>query len=309
MNPSVVRIYHSDENVVESIREPSEAGEVTEELDIDYVWKRPFNREILKQSELLIARFEVVSARILPLENLNARKYVLYKIQVRMEGAEEATDALCSIERRYTELLSLYDTLRKEYSTVLAEIVFPKKRLLGNFSEPLIGERSMAFESFLDFIITVPILRESLVFLEFLQGEELRRACLLLDERRHEQAIPILENCFRVLSKIYLDKSKPVLLLLCRLVAATTGSTIMHANSQKWITLALRRFEHVSDVEILVLYVPLLQACVNYYATKGEDYQTLQGRLGEMGVKGIKVKGNLSLNETIHVLDPRSETA
>lgn len=274
------------------------------------IWTRD-KRKVFEESEY-IARFEVLSARVLPQESgNNSKKFVLYKIQVRMEFSRPEDDDQneAVMERRYTDLLNLYENLRKDNASLLQDITFPKKKLIGNFSPSLIAERSTAFERFLDYIIKVPALRNSEYFLEFIQADELNRACLLLDERRNEQAITILENCFRILNKIYLDKSKPVLLLLCRIVVACTSSPIPLTSAEHWAALALRRFEHVSDVEILVLYVPLLQTCVHLYNIRGKDSKMLEERLHEMGKRGIKIKGTLSLQQAIHTIEPRSETA
>lgn len=71
---------------------------------------------------------------------------------------------------------------------------------MGNFTSDLISERSLAFENFLDYCVSVPVLRDSSVFLSFLQDDELARASRLLDERRNEAAVPILENCFQLVS-------------------------------------------------------------------------------------------------------------
>uniref|UniRef100_A0A8W7P897 Uncharacterized protein n=1 Tax=Anopheles coluzzii TaxID=1518534 RepID=A0A8W7P897_ANOCL len=139
-------------------------------------------------------------------------------------------------------------------------------------------------------------------------GDELRNACQLLDERRNELAVPLLENCFRLLNKIFLDKSKCVLLLLCRLVAACTTSPIPHPSAEQWAELALRRYEHVCDTELLVLYIPLLQTCLHLWWQRGRDRTLLEERLSEMGKKGIKVKGGPTLAQAIHALDPRAET-
>uniref|UniRef100_A0A336M4Q0 CSON010671 protein n=1 Tax=Culicoides sonorensis TaxID=179676 RepID=A0A336M4Q0_CULSO len=316
--------HHDDESTEGSTQEAmetevkSENGvEVTtpveekiQEEKEDQIWRRTERRSFAEGA--YIARFEVLSARILPQsEGSNSKKFVLYMIQVRMEcnEAELKNENVAAIERRYTELLNLFELLKKDHANLLNEITFPKKKLIGNFSPSLIEERSKAFETFLDYIVTVPALRDSEYFLEFLQGDELKKACALLDERRNEQAVTILENCFKILNKIYLDKSKPVLLLLCRLVAACTSSPIVLASAEQWASLALRRFEHVSDVETLVLYIPLLQTCVSLYNQKGKDSKILEERLEEMGKRGIKIKGTLSLQQTIHTMDPRSETA
>lgn len=73
---------------------------------------------------------------------------------------------------------------------------------MGNFSTDLIATRSAAFEAFLDYVVSQPQLRDSPHFLGFLQDTELDRACQLLDERRNELAVPLLENCFRMLNKV-----------------------------------------------------------------------------------------------------------
>lgn len=331
VHPAVVKSHHH-ENEEDSTQEameteiPSEEGvEVSapheevnspEEEEVlppeQSIWRRNNRRSFVEGA--YIARFEVLSARILPNQSeggSNSKKFVLYMIQVRMEcnEAELIVENTAAIERRYTDLLNLFENLKKDHAALLNDVTFPKKKLIGNFSPSLIEERSKAFETFLDYIVTVPALRDSEYFLEFIQGDELKRACALLDERRNEQAVTILENCFRILNKIYLDKSKPVLLLLCRLVAACTSSPIVLPSAEQWATLALRRFEHVSDVETLVLYIPLLQTSVSLYSQKGKDSKVLEERLEEMGKRGIKVKGTLTLQQTIHTMDPRSETA
>ncbi|XP_063699714.1 sorting nexin-20 isoform X3 [Culicoides brevitarsis] len=270
------------------------------------IFRRTDRRPVKKDAFNTI--FEVLSARILP-QAEGSKKFVLYMIHVRMECTEPESKDTATIERRYTDLLNLYENLKKDHAALLNDVTFPKKKLIGNFSPDLIAERGKAFETFLDYIVTVSALRDSPYFLEFIQGDELKRACALLDERRNEQAVTILENCFRILNKIYLDKSKQVLLLLCRLVAACTSSPIVLASAEQWATLALRRFEHVSDVETLVLYIPLLQTCVALYNQMGKDSAVLEERLAEMGKRGIKIKGTLTLQQTIHAMDPRSETA
>lgn len=97
-------------------------------------------------------------------------------------------------------------------------------------------------------------------------------------------------------------------MLLCRLVAACTNSPIPHPSSIKWTELALRRFDHVSDTEILVLYIPLLNTASYLFWQKGLDAKPINNRLEEMARKGIKVKDTLTLMQSLHTMDPRSET-
>lgn len=212
-----------------------------------------------------MTRFEIPYARVLPLESdsstQSSKKYVVYDVSVCQVSSTQEDINPTTIERRYTHFLQLYESLKKDHPAHMNNMKFPKKVLMGNFNADLIGERAIAFEEILDYIVGVTALRESQHFLNFLQNDELNYACKLLDERRNEIAVPILENCFQLVNKVYLDKSRPVLLLLCRLVAACVGGPIPHPLAEKWAELCLRRYEHVCDTELLVLYIPLLHTC------------------------------------------------
>jgi PX domain len=274
------------------------------------VWQRE-TRKPLPISEGLITNFEIQFARILPNETEQAnssKKYVVYDLTCRQDTNLAGDTNSTTIERRYTDFLKLYEAFKKDNPALIVNVCFPKKRILGNFNSEVISERALAFENFLDYVISVPALRDSEQFLGFLQDDELDKACRLLDERRNEVAVPILENIFQLVNKVYLDKSKPVLLLLSRLVAACTTSPIPHPSSEKWAELALRRFDHVSDVDLLVLYIPLLSACSYLFWQKGRDAQQINDRLEELGRKGIKIKDTLTLSQAIHAMDTRSET-
>lgn len=134
----------------------------------------------------------------------NVKKYVVYDVTILHES-NECDPHPATIERRYRNFLTLYDGLRKDHSQLMSSVVFPRKVLLGNFTSDLVAERSELFEQFLDYVVGKTVLRESPYFLEFLQEIELVRACQLLDERRNEQAVPILENSFRLLNKVNVE--------------------------------------------------------------------------------------------------------
>lgn len=241
-------------------------------------------------------------------DNSHIKKYVVYDLNIRQDSTVSTDANPVTIERRYTDFLKLYDGLRLEYPAMMSSIPFPKKVFIGNFSSALIAERSTAFEALLDHILSLTDLRESNHFLQFLRDVELTKACRLLDERRNEMAIPILEDCFRLLNKIFMDRSKSVLLLLCRLVAACTTSPVPHPSAEKWAELALKRYDGVSDADLLTLYIPLLNTCVHLWWQRGRDNQFLQDRLKALECKGIPVKNSKTLTQAIHALDPRTET-
>lgn len=270
-------------------------------------------RRSLPDDGLPVVRFEITCARVMPppadgSENKSVKKYVVYEITIRQDSTRANDINPITFERRYTDFLKLYETLRKEYAAATNEVIFPKKVFMGNFSSELISERSAAFEAFLDFIVSRSDLRESPSFLNFLQGIELTKACQLLDERRNELAVPILEDCFHLLNKIFLDRSRSVLLILCRLVAACTTSPVPSASAEKWAELSLRRYEGVSDAELLSLYIPLLHTCVHLWWQRGRDNKALRDQLDSIEAKGISVKNAKTLTQAIHALDPRAET-
>lgn len=95
--------------------------------------------------------------------------------------------------------------------------------------------------------------------------------------------------------------------MLCRLLAAATTSPVPHPNAEKFAEIALRRFDHVSDADLLVLYVPLLQTCVHLWWQRGRDSSLINGRLEGLQMKGINTKGK-TLVQVLHSLDPRGET-
>lgn len=265
----------------------------------------------MPQDGSIIVRFEIPYARVMPpaeSENTTIKKYVIYDLNIRQDSTISTDPNPVTIERRYSDFLALYETLRKDHALLINSIAFPKKVFMGNFSSDLIAERSAAFEAFLDHVVSSSVLRETSSFLHFLQDIELHRACQLLDERRNEQAVPILEDCFRLLNKIFMDRSKSVLLLLCRLVAACTTSPVPHPSAEKWAELALRRYDSVSDAELLALYIPLLQTCVHLWWQRGRDNKFLEDRLNDIKSKGITVKNTKTLTQAIHELDPQTET-
>ena len=151
-----------------------------------------------------MTRFEIQFARIFPSpeseQASTTKKFVVYDVICTLDSSTQADKTPAIIERRYTDFLKLYDALRKENALLMANVAFPKKKILGNFTSDLISERALAFENFLDYCVSVPALRDSPSFLSFLQDDDVTRAAKLLDERRNESAVPILENCFQLVS-------------------------------------------------------------------------------------------------------------
>ncbi|XP_018564297.1 sorting nexin-21 isoform X1 [Anoplophora glabripennis] len=245
--------------------------------------------------------FEIISARIS--EEIEERKHVIYTLQVRfISGNDDLSPSV--IERRYTHFLNLYNDLRKEQPQLMASIAFPKKVLLGNFDNELISTRSTGFESLLKHITMESKLRSSNSLLKFLQEVELLKAKDLLDKKDHDLAYPILENNFKLLNKVFTDRSPAVLLALCRLLACTLSIPGM-PHSLKWADLTLHRYEGVSDSDLLQLYVPLLQTCARVWWQNGRNKDELEQRLATLQKQGVKVGESMSLMDAVNSVEEK----
>lgn len=217
-------------------------------------------------------------------------------------------DHRATIYRRYTDFLKLFEAIKEQHADLFRGYVFPKKCFMGNFSLEVVQERMTQFTALLHICLSSELVRETKEFLQFLQDQELEKACRLLDERKSEQALPILENLFYTLSHVFKDYSKDVLVVLCRLVAASAYPVPMPEASH-WADLGLARFEKVCDPDLLQLYVPLIKACVYLFWKTGRDKTKLDAQLDGMRKRGINVKTGPTLAQAIHKLDPRTETA
>lgn len=121
-----------------------------------------------------------------------------------------------------------------------------------------------------------------------------------LTKSKHDnifQAIPLLENCFRLINKLQTDRHPEVLRTLCLLVACCEAANDPQA--EYFAEIALRRYEAVSDADVLKYYVPLLQLCVHLYWSSGRDKQFIEERLSKLSRRGVKVEGSPSLLDVV----------
>lgn len=246
--------------------------------------------------------FEITAAHISE-DSAVEKKHIIYTLQVRhASGKEDACPS--TIQRRYTQFYNLHNDLKTEFPQLMSSISFPKKVLLGNFDNKLISERSTGFEALLKFISSESRLRNSNALLKFLQDVELERVKVILEQKQFSEAYPLLENNFRLLNKVFTDRSPAVLLSLCRLLACSTmipGSP----NAQKWADLALHRYEGVSDSDLLELYVPLLKTCLKVWWSLGRDREVLEKRLEDLKKQGFKNIEDVELLEAVEILEKR----
>ncbi|KAB0797707.1 hypothetical protein PPYR_08700 [Photinus pyralis] len=246
--------------------------------------------------------FEITSAQIALTEGSD-KKYVLYTLQIRhVGGIDDSKPAI--LERRYTDFYNLYTALKKDYPNEMTAVAFPKKVLTGNFDNNLISLRSTGFESLLRHVLIDSKLRASPALLSFLQDVDLQKIKELLQIKDYAAAAPLLENNFRLLNKVYTDRSPRVLLALCRLL----GCLILVPGSpqaQKWADIALHRYEGVCDSDLLELYLPLLHVCAKIWWQTGRNGTFLESRLQSLKQQGIKFNEGTSLLDAVDSLEKR----
>ncbi|XP_063359045.1 sorting nexin-20 [Cydia amplana] len=246
-------------------------------------------------------KFEIVSSRIATGDGSD-KKFVVYMLQVRQDISRLDPDPV-NVERRYTHFLDLYNGLKKDFPTILSTISFPRKMVVGNFDPNLITARATAFEALLKLISEESRLRESPAAIAFFHDVELAEARQLMLEGSHDMALSVLETSFRLLNKVYTDRSRVVLSALCRVVAcAATSGGALAGPVERWAQLALRRYEAVSDDDLLLIYIPLLHTCISIWETLGKDKSHLVQELNDLRKKGMKVDSVPSLMEAVDSL-------
>lgn len=248
-------------------------------------------------------KLEIVSSRVVDAVE-NEKKFVAYMVQVRQNGDSTETEVLDSdpvnVERRYTHFLDLYNGLKKEQPVLLQNITFPRKIVVGNFDPSLISTRCAAFESLLNLVASESRLRDAPVSMTFFQEPELNEARKLISEEKFDQALSVLESSFKLLNKVYTDRSRVVLSSLCRIVACAGASEGALAGPvERWAQLALKRYEAVSDSDLLLIYVPLLHTCISIWETLGRDKAKLVEELNDLRKRGMKVDSVPTLMEAV----------
>lgn len=250
-------------------------------------------------------KFEIVSSRTV--EGVDKeKKFVAYMLQVRQDSTESRVfdPDPANVERRYTHFLDLYNGLKKDCPSLLNNISFPRKIVVGNFDPNLISSRCAAFESLLNLIASESRLRDAPAAIAFFQDVELKDARKLINEGKFDQALSLLETSFKLLNKVYTDRSRVVLSVLCRIVAcAGSSGGALAGPVEKWAQLALRRYEAVSDSDLLLIYIPLLHTCISIWETLGRDKSKLVDELNSLRKKGMKVDSVPSLMEAVDSLD------
>ncbi|XP_035222188.1 sorting nexin-21-like [Stegodyphus dumicola] len=234
--------------------------------------------------------FEIVSAKTVTDAK---KKYVSYTILVKRAPGLETQPGV--LERRYSDFLSLFQTLKKRYPSLLGDFPFPKKAILGNFTADVITERSVAFQHFLAFSYSVRELRQSLELADFLYTREIQEAHSMMKLGQFEDSSVLLENIYFVQEKILDEGHFSTYYTLCVLVACLNAVDNV-AEAQKYAEIALT---FAAKHERNELTVPLLVLAVRLWWAVGKDKKGLEKRLYELKQSGINTDKQPTLLELV----------
>ncbi|XP_037373988.1 sorting nexin-20 [Talpa occidentalis] len=216
--------------------------------------------------------FEVASARI---EERRVSKFVMYQIVVVQTGSFDSNKAV--LERRYSDFEKLQKSLLKTFREEIEDIAFPKKHLLGNFSEEMMFERRLAFQEYLRLLYSVRCVRRSREFLDFLTRPELREAFGCLRAGRYAEALGILVRVVPLQEKLTAHCPAVRVPALCAVLLCHRDLE----HPREAFAAGERALQHLQARESHLYYVPLLDAMIRLAYALGKDFVSLQERLEE----------------------------
>ncbi|XP_006897171.1 PREDICTED: sorting nexin-20 [Elephantulus edwardii] len=231
--------------------------------------------------------FEVASARI---EERKASKFVMYQIVVIQTGSFDSNKA--TLERRYSDFEKLQKNLLKTFREEMEDVTFPKKHLMGNFSEEMICERKLAFKEYLSHLYSMRCVRRSHEFIDFLTRPELREAFGCLRAGQYTRALDILVRVVPLQEKLTAHCPTLVVPALCAMLVCHRD--LEHpleafAAGERALQCLLARESHR-------YYAPLLDAMTHLAYALGKDFVSLQERLEESHLRKPATRG-LTLKE------------
>lgn len=234
--------------------------------------------------------FEIVSAKTITDAK---KKFVSYTVLIKRAPGLETQPGV--LERRYSDFLSLFQTLKKRYPSLLNDFSFPKKALLGNFTADVITERSVAFQHFLAYSYSIRELRQSLELAEFLYNREIQEAHGMMKLGQFEDSAVILENIYFVQEKI-LDEGHFSTYYTLSVLVACLNAVDNVTEAQKYAEIAL---SYASKHEKHDLTVPFLVLAVRLWWAVGKDKKELEKHLQELKQSGINTEKQPTLLELV----------
>ncbi|KAK7117051.1 hypothetical protein R3I94_022561 [Phoxinus phoxinus] len=198
--------------------------------------------------------FDIPSAHI---TEQTISKYVVYQIVVIRSGSYDCKRV--AIERRYSDFLHLHQELLLDFSEEMEDIVMPRKKMTGNFSEENIAERRVALRDYLTQLYSLRLVRKSQAFQAFFTRQELKAAYNLLRGGRFSRALEGLQTALIIQEKLSSHNPTLVIPTLCAILVCQRDLEDFDAAFQT----GRRALPTVRRYELRQYHGPLLEALVD----------------------------------------------
>lgn len=151
----------------------------------------------------------------------------------------------------------------------------------GNFSMEVIRERCQGLSRFMNFVQDEGVLCHTAVFSKFLYQPEMAVSNNLLLHSQFEEACPILENTYLLLTSLHWDMGL-ILRTVCQL-AVSFHAVGNYDRSFHFAQVALSKFRSASNRKIgKDLYPPLLMFCDGLWKTMGKDRSYIRTKIDQL---------------------------
>lgn len=219
----------------------------------------------------------------------------VYQVVVIRSGSYDCERV--AIERRYSDFLHLHQELLLDFSEEMEDIVMPRKKIRGNFSEENIAERRVALRDYLTQLYSLRFVRKSQAFLAFFTHKELKAAYDLLRGGRFSRALEGLQKVLVLQEKLSSHNPTLVVPTLCAILVCQRDLEDFDAAFQT----GRRALPTVRRYEVRQYQGPLLEALVDLGYSLGMPVAQLQdeltrvqdspnGQVSEMSLKELVVQ-------------------
>ncbi|XP_043937921.1 sorting nexin-20 [Protopterus annectens] len=237
--------------------------------------------------------FEIPSARIVEDPDV---KYVKYKVVVIKSGSYDGIKSC--VERRYSDFERLHKGLLKDFKEEMEDVIFPRKRVIGNFSVEMINGRRAAFMDYLEILHSIKYIRRSNKFIDFFIVPELEEAYNCLRGGSYTEALEILLEVLVLQEK--LTQHNPMLLAptLCAIVVCYKDLGDLNSAYEY----SERALLHLHGRRGYKYYIPLLDTMITLAYDLGKDITPLREKEADRPEKAVPTLKELVVQEHVDSL-------
>lgn len=197
-----------------------------------------------------------------------------------------------SVIRRYSDFEHLQKVLKKRFSTLLSDVIFPHKLILGNFTNATIAKRSRAFEQYLSHLYSIFEIRYSNEFGDFFTENSYTHGVELFIAGKYAEAIPQFEIYLPIIEKLYGNSHPQTAQVLCALVVCHSRTERLEV-AETYASLGLRCLPES------FLIPPLLHTTAWLRWNLNLDKTEVMEHLKHLREQGVNVDNTKDLEDTL----------